>query len=195
MFVFITSPYEPLQLNVIVINKLWFFTDMWAIGAILAELFTLTPLFPGETYVLNFTFGSINLHHTTFLSLDIIVICVVPNFFILWFYHSETDQLYKICTVLGTPDHSVWPEGMNLPRSSSFQFFQVKWVLSTFIGLMLFNALIFHFFFQRFLQEICGSLFLMLHWKLLTWLRYSDGVMLLCCLVLDQSCPLHEYKI
>ncbi|CAM0878063.1 unnamed protein product [Alopecurus aequalis] len=60
--------------------------DMWAIGAILAELFTLTPLFPGET---------------------------------------ETDQLYKICTVLGTPDHSVWPEGMNLPRSSSFQFFQI----------------------------------------------------------------------
>lgn len=60
--------------------------DMWAVGAILAELFTLSPLFPGE---------------------------------------SETDQLYKICTVLGTPDHSVWPEGMNLPRSSSFQFFQI----------------------------------------------------------------------
>uniref|UniRef100_A0ACD5XB99 Uncharacterized protein n=1 Tax=Avena sativa TaxID=4498 RepID=A0ACD5XB99_AVESA len=60
--------------------------DMWAVGAILAELFTLSPLFPGET---------------------------------------ETDQLYKICTVLGTPDHSVWPEGMNLPRSSSFQFFQI----------------------------------------------------------------------
>jgi len=60
--------------------------DMWAVGAILAELFTLSPLFPGET---------------------------------------ETDQLYKICTVLGTPDHSLWPEGMNLPRSSSFQFFQI----------------------------------------------------------------------
>uniref|UniRef100_A0A453MHK3 Protein kinase domain-containing protein n=1 Tax=Aegilops tauschii subsp. strangulata TaxID=200361 RepID=A0A453MHK3_AEGTS len=60
--------------------------DMWAIGAILAELFTLSPLFPGET---------------------------------------ETDQLYKICAVLGTPDHSLWPEGMNLPRSSSFQFFQI----------------------------------------------------------------------
>lgn len=60
--------------------------DMWAIGAILAELFTLSPLFPGET---------------------------------------ETDQVYKICAVLGTPDHSLWPEGMNLPRSSSFQFFQI----------------------------------------------------------------------
>ncbi|KAL6638539.1 hypothetical protein ACP70R_023650 [Stipagrostis hirtigluma subsp. patula] len=60
--------------------------DMWAVGAILAELFTLSPLFPGE---------------------------------------SETDQLYKICTVLGTPDCTVWPEGMNLPRSSSFKFFQI----------------------------------------------------------------------
>uniref|UniRef100_A0A0D3FRC2 Protein kinase domain-containing protein n=1 Tax=Oryza barthii TaxID=65489 RepID=A0A0D3FRC2_9ORYZ len=37
----------------------------------------------------------------------------------------ETDQLYKICAVLGTPDHTVWPEGMNLPRSSSFNFFQI----------------------------------------------------------------------
>lgn len=60
--------------------------DMWAVGAILAELFTLSPLFPGE---------------------------------------SETDQLYKICNVLGTPDCTVWPEGMNLPRSSSFKFFQI----------------------------------------------------------------------
>jgi len=25
---------------------------MWAVGAILAELFTLTPLFPGERYIL-----------------------------------------------------------------------------------------------------------------------------------------------
>jgi len=28
------------------------FADMWAVGAILAELFTLTPLFPGERYIL-----------------------------------------------------------------------------------------------------------------------------------------------
>ena len=27
------------------------FADMWAIGAILAELFTLTPIFPGERYL------------------------------------------------------------------------------------------------------------------------------------------------
>ncbi|KAF8708773.1 hypothetical protein HU200_030161 [Digitaria exilis] len=60
--------------------------DMWAVGAIMAELFTLSPLFPGE---------------------------------------SETDQLYKICTVLGTPDCTVWPEGMYLPRSNTFKFFQI----------------------------------------------------------------------
>ncbi|RWR79934.1 cyclin-dependent kinase F-3 isoform X1 [Cinnamomum micranthum f. kanehirae] len=57
--------------------------DMWAVGAILAELFTLCPLFPGE---------------------------------------SETDQLYKICYVLGSPDSTTWPEGMNLSRSLNFSF-------------------------------------------------------------------------
>ncbi|KAM0947052.1 putative protein-serine/threonine kinase CMGC-RCK family [Dioscorea sansibarensis] len=59
--------------------------DMWAVGAILAELFTLSPLFPGE---------------------------------------SETDQLHKICAVLGTPNCSIWPEGMNFLRANHFNFFQ-----------------------------------------------------------------------
>jgi hypothetical protein len=40
------------------------FSDMWAVGAILAELFTLSPLFPGEKYVLTFTFCSINIEIT-----------------------------------------------------------------------------------------------------------------------------------
>ncbi|XP_058093386.1 cyclin-dependent kinase F-3 isoform X3 [Magnolia sinica] len=60
--------------------------DMWAVGAILAELFTLCPLFPGE---------------------------------------SETDQIYKICCVLGTPDYTTWPEGMNLSRLLNFRFSEV----------------------------------------------------------------------
>lgn len=38
---------------------------MWAMGCIMAELYTFRPLFPGS---------------------------------------SEVDQLYKICSVLGTPD-------------------------------------------------------------------------------------------
>ncbi|XP_020599836.1 cyclin-dependent kinase F-3 isoform X2 [Phalaenopsis equestris] len=59
--------------------------DMWAVGAILAELFSLYPLFPGQ---------------------------------------SETDQIYKICNVLGTPDVSIWPEGMELSGAIGFNFFQ-----------------------------------------------------------------------
>lgn len=39
--------------------------DLWAMGCIMAELYTFRPLFPGS---------------------------------------SEVDQLYKICSVLGTPD-------------------------------------------------------------------------------------------
>ncbi|KAK3405906.1 hypothetical protein EUGRSUZ_K02126 [Eucalyptus grandis] len=49
--------------------------DMWAVGAILAELFTLSPIFPGE---------------------------------------SETDQLYKICQILGMPDSSPFSEGASI---------------------------------------------------------------------------------
>ncbi|XP_068665710.1 cyclin-dependent kinase F-3 isoform X2 [Aristolochia californica] len=60
--------------------------DMWAVGAILAELFTLCPLFPGE---------------------------------------SETDQLYKICTVLGSPDYITWPEGLNLSQRLNFRFSEI----------------------------------------------------------------------
>ena len=44
--------------------------DMFAIGCIMAELYTLRPLFPGS---------------------------------------SETDEIYKICSVLGTPTASTWP--------------------------------------------------------------------------------------
>ncbi|XP_043710764.1 serine/threonine-protein kinase MHK-like isoform X2 [Telopea speciosissima] len=61
--------------------------DMWAIGAILAELFTLYPIFPGE---------------------------------------SETDQLYKICCVLGTPDWNTFPEGMNVSRLINFSFSKIE---------------------------------------------------------------------
>lgn len=57
--------------------------DMWALGAIMAELFTLSPLFPGE---------------------------------------SETDELYKICSVIGTPNNQTWPEGLQLANSLRFNF-------------------------------------------------------------------------
>lgn len=57
--------------------------DAWAMGCIMAEMFTLRPLFPGS---------------------------------------SEGDQLYKICSVLGTPTHSTWPEGMKLAAQMNYRF-------------------------------------------------------------------------
>lgn len=57
--------------------------DIWACGGIMAELYTLRPLFPGS---------------------------------------SESDQLYKICSVLGTPTQSQWPEGFKLASQIGFRF-------------------------------------------------------------------------
>ena len=47
--------------------------DQWAMGGILAELYTLRPLFPGS---------------------------------------SEADEIYKICSVMGSPTMRTWPEGI-----------------------------------------------------------------------------------
>ncbi|KAJ0112698.1 hypothetical protein Patl1_01534 [Pistacia atlantica] len=60
--------------------------DMWAVGAILSELFTLSPIFPGE---------------------------------------SETDQLYKICCVLGAPDWTAFPEATNISRLISISYSEI----------------------------------------------------------------------
>ncbi|XP_064383441.1 serine/threonine-protein kinase dyf-5-like [Halichondria panicea] len=49
--------------------------DLWAVGCIIVEVYTLRPLFPGKT---------------------------------------ELDQLHKICTILGTPDKTIWAEGLKL---------------------------------------------------------------------------------
>lgn len=57
--------------------------DMWAMGAIIAELFTLRPLFPGS---------------------------------------SEADELYKICSIIGTPNQDTWAEGLQLADAIKFQF-------------------------------------------------------------------------
>lgn len=57
--------------------------DMWAVGCIMAELYTFRPLFPGS---------------------------------------SEVDQLFKVCSVLGTPEKNDWPEGYRLASVIQFQF-------------------------------------------------------------------------
>ena len=58
--------------------------DIWAVGCIMAELYTFRPLFPGN---------------------------------------SEIDEIFKICSVLGTPDKRDWPEGTSLSLSVLLLFF------------------------------------------------------------------------
>ncbi|XP_076028582.1 uncharacterized protein LOC143017709 [Oratosquilla oratoria] len=57
--------------------------DIWAVGAIMAEIYTFRPLFPGS---------------------------------------SEIDQIFKICSVLGTPDKRDWPECYGLAQAMNFKF-------------------------------------------------------------------------
>lgn len=57
--------------------------DMWAVGCIMAELYTFRPLFPGA---------------------------------------SEPDEIYKVCSVLGSPSMKTWPEGMKLASAMNFTF-------------------------------------------------------------------------
>ena len=57
--------------------------DVWAVGAIMAELYTFRPLFPGS---------------------------------------SESDELYKICSVMGSPTGATWPDGLKLATNMKFSF-------------------------------------------------------------------------
>ncbi|KAL5550831.1 hypothetical protein UlMin_001007 [Ulmus minor] len=57
--------------------------DMWAMGAIMAELFSLRPLFPGA---------------------------------------SEADEIYKICSVIGSPSKDSWADGFRLASDINYQF-------------------------------------------------------------------------
>lgn len=57
--------------------------DIWAVGCIMAELYTFRPLFPGK---------------------------------------SEIDEIFKICSVIGTPDKDDWPEGYQLAATMNFKF-------------------------------------------------------------------------
>ncbi|OVA18436.1 Protein kinase domain [Macleaya cordata] len=63
--------------------------DMWAMGAIMAELFSLRPLFPGS---------------------------------------SEADEIYKICSVIGSPNQNSWAEGIQLANLINYQFPQLPGV-------------------------------------------------------------------
>ncbi|KAJ8428482.1 hypothetical protein Cgig2_029935 [Carnegiea gigantea] len=77
--------------------------DMWAVGAILAELFTLCPIFPGEG--LKSKLGFMRL--ATMLHQVLLCLCKLLS------VDSEIDQLYKICCVLGVPDWGALPQSKN----------------------------------------------------------------------------------
>lgn len=57
--------------------------DQWACGGIIAELYTLRPLFPGS---------------------------------------SEADEIYKICSIMGSPTQRTWPDGIKLASQMNFRF-------------------------------------------------------------------------
>jgi serine/threonine protein kinase len=61
--------------------------DIFALGCIMAELYMLRPLAPGN---------------------------------------NETDQMMKLCSVLGTPSMSQWPEGYKLASQMGFRFPQYR---------------------------------------------------------------------
>ena len=47
---------------------------------------------------------------------------------------SEADEIFKICSVLGTPTTTTWPEGLKLASAMNFKFPQVaKTPLSTLV--------------------------------------------------------------
>lgn len=41
------------------------------------------------------------------------------------YWNSEADEIYRICSVIGSPSHQSWSDGMKLAASLNFQFPQV----------------------------------------------------------------------
>ncbi|XP_046919362.1 serine/threonine-protein kinase dyf-5 [Dermatophagoides farinae] len=70
--------------------------DIWAVGCIMAELYTLQPLFPGR---------------------------------------SEIDQIFRVTSVLGTPDKNDWSEAYLLANTMNFRFPQFTSIpIETIVG-------------------------------------------------------------
>ena len=42
---------------------------------------------------------------------------------------SEADEIYKICSVIGSPTEETWLEGLNLANTINYQFPQVLFEL------------------------------------------------------------------
>lgn len=41
---------------------------------------------------------------------------------------SQADEIYKICSVIGSPNRNSWAEGLELANVLKYQFPQVEWV-------------------------------------------------------------------
>lgn len=50
---------------------------------------------------------------------------------------SEADEIYKICSVIGSPTKDTWADGLNLARAINYQFPEVS---LTFIHLVHFET-------------------------------------------------------
>ncbi|RID75813.1 hypothetical protein BRARA_B02835 [Brassica rapa] len=86
-------------------------SNMWAMGAILAELLSLRPLFPGARYLSN---GD----HVQFFLIKQRCECDNISFNV----RSEADEIYKVCNVIGSPTQETWLEGLNLASVINYQF-------------------------------------------------------------------------
>ncbi|KAG9139996.1 hypothetical protein Leryth_010513 [Lithospermum erythrorhizon] len=114
--------------------------DMWAMGAIMAELFSLRPLFPEYlidvlSCVQNLRFHSSTLHlkpdglqSLVCLLLPLLAKSCLPLRDQFVRISCEADEVYKICSVLGTPSRAEWGEGLELASAINYQFPQVAGV-------------------------------------------------------------------
>lgn len=118
--------------------------DMWAMGAIMAELLTLHPLFPGTRYNMHisYVYALLLWFVVTYLSVlamyfGHLLFCLSYYISSLWWSYlliavlfiqlfSEADEILKICNVIGSPDEQSWPQGLSLAETMKFQFPQVS---------------------------------------------------------------------
>lgn len=45
-----------------------------------------------------------------------------------WYAYSEADEIYKICSVIGSPTEDSWADGLHLASDINYQFPQVTFV-------------------------------------------------------------------
>ena len=77
----------------------------------MAELYLNYPLFPGNLSV----FMKIIFIQIIFIEIIFVTIILITG-------ESESDQLYKICLILGVPDKNSWPDRFKLAKRLNIGF-------------------------------------------------------------------------